>query len=99
MDYIFILVAGFGGGAVRGLIGFLKHQYSYKKVEFDIKYFIFMTFLSGAIGLIVSAVIFESRADFTTVASLSPAISFVVGYAGGDVLEGLYKIVIKKPSA
>jgi hypothetical protein len=99
MDYIFILIAGFGGGAVRGLIGFLKHQYSYKKVEFDLKYFIFMTFLSGAIGLIVSAVIYGSGTTFVTVLFVSPAISFVIGYAGGDFVEGLYKIIIKKPSA
>ena len=29
-----VLVAGFAGGIVRGLVGFLKHKYSYKEVSF-----------------------------------------------------------------
>lgn len=99
MLYIYILIAGFGGGVVRGLIGFLKHQYSYKKVEFNLPYFLFMSFISGVIGLLVSAAVFETGTEFVTVAFVSPAISFIVGYAGGDFAEGLYKIIIKKPSA
>ncbi len=38
--YISILIAGFGGGVVRGLVGFIKHQYSYKNVGFRLPYFI-----------------------------------------------------------
>ncbi|MCD6086104.1 hypothetical protein J7J37_00915 [bacterium] len=29
----------FGGGVVRGLVGFIKHQYSYKNVSFNLAYF------------------------------------------------------------
>ncbi len=42
-----VLISGFGGGATRGLIGYLKHQYSYKNVGFDVKYFTVMMFLSA----------------------------------------------------
>jgi hypothetical protein len=28
----------------------------------------------------------------------TPAIAFIVGYAGGDFLENIYKIILKKPS-
>jgi hypothetical protein len=35
-----ILIAGFGGGIVRGLIGFLRNQYSYKTSTFNISYFL-----------------------------------------------------------
>ena len=41
--YAEILIGGFGGGAVRGLMGFIKHQYSYKNVQFELPYFIGMT--------------------------------------------------------
>ena len=34
-----VLISGFSGGATRGLIGYLKHQYSYKNVGFDLKLF------------------------------------------------------------
>ena len=36
--YISIILAGFGGGAVRNLVGFAK-QFSFTKPSFDIKYF------------------------------------------------------------
>jgi hypothetical protein len=29
---------------------------------------------------------------------ISPAIAFVIGYAGGDFIENLYKIILKKPT-
>jgi hypothetical protein len=29
---------------------------------------------------------------------LAPALAFVVGYAGGDFLENVYKIIVKKSS-
>jgi ABC-type thiamin/hydroxymethylpyrimidine transport system permease subunit len=45
-----IVVAAFGGGVVRGLIGYIKHQYSYKNVGFDVAYFLTMNMISGVIG-------------------------------------------------
>jgi len=30
-----VILAGFGGGVIRGLVGFLKHKYSYKDVSFS----------------------------------------------------------------
>jgi len=39
-----ILIAGFAGGMVRGLVGFIKYQYSYKNVGFDLYYFFGMMF-------------------------------------------------------
>ncbi|OQB43950.1 MAG: hypothetical protein BWY03_00500 [Parcubacteria group bacterium ADurb.Bin159] len=86
MDWTTIIL-GFAGGAVRGLTGFIKHQFSYKNVGFDIPYFLTMTCLSGIIGLLVASV-FQS----------SPIFSFVVGYTGGDFIENIYKIIAQKPS-
>jgi len=82
-----ILIAGFAGGMVRGLVGFIKYQYSYKNVGFKLPYFFAMMFLSGIVGLLVAAA-FEGNAIF----------AFIVGYAGGDFIENAYKIITKNPS-
>ena len=94
--YFAIFIAGFGGGVVRGLVGFIKHQFSYKNVGFNLSYFFGMSFLSGIVGSLSAIVIKE--AGFTLLGSFSPALSFIIGYAGGDFLENIYKIIIKKSS-
>ena len=94
--YFEVLIAGFGGGAVRGLVGFIKHQFSYKNVSFNLPYFLGMTFLSGTIGLV--SVMAIKNIGFSLEDMFSPALSFIVGYAGGDFIENIYKIIIKKSS-
>lgn len=94
--YVYILLAGFFGGVVRGLVGFIKHQFSYKNVPFQLGYFLTMAFLSGIIGLMVAAAVREI--GFTYQGFFTPALSFIVGYAGGDLIENIYKIIIKKSS-
>ncbi len=96
--YFSILIAGFGGGALRGLVGFIKHQFSYKKVEFNLPYFLAMMFLSGVVGLLIAVAVKETGIKFLGTDYLSPALAFIIGYAGGDFLENLYKIIIKKSS-
>lgn len=91
-----IIVASFGGGVVRGLVGFVKHQFSYKNVPFKPVYFLCMILLSGIIGVLVVLAIKEI--GFTLAGAFSPALSFIVGYAGGDFVENIYKIIIKKSS-
>jgi len=96
MYYFSILIAGFGGGVIRGLVGFIKHQFSYKSVGFNLPYFFGMAFLSGIIGLLSAVAVKES--GFTLEGYFTPALSFIVGYAGGDFIENIYKIIIKKSS-
>jgi hypothetical protein len=96
--YIYIFIASFGGGFLRGLVGFIKHQFSYKNVKFDLKYFIAMMFISGIIGLLIAIAIKETGIKFLGTDVLTPALAFIIGYAGGDFLENLYKIIIKKSS-
>ncbi len=93
--YVAILIAGFGGGAIRGLLGFIKHQYSYKNVGFDLKYFLAMTFISGTIGVIIASALNEVGPDHLAI-PLTPAIALIAAYAGGDFLESFYKIILKK---
>ena len=96
--YLSILIAGFGGGVIRGLVGFVKHQYSYKEVKFNLPYFLSMMFISGIIGLLTAVAIKELGMTFFGLNYLTPALALVIGYAGGDFLENVYKIIIKKPS-
>jgi hypothetical protein len=99
MEYFAVLIGGFGGGFLRGLIGFLKHQFSYKKVEFDTKYFIMSIFVSGVIGILTAVAVGAFNAESMGIKYFSPAMAFIIGYAGGDFLENIYKIISKKIGA
>jgi hypothetical protein len=92
--YLYILIASFVGGIVRGLVGFLKHQLSYKNVPFSWKYFLGTMIISGLIGMVTAVAIKEL--GLTLFGQFTPAFAFVIGYAGGDFIENIYKIVIKK---
>jgi len=94
--YISLLIAGFGGGMIRGLVGFIKHQYSYKNVDFNLPYFFSMVFISGAVGIIVAVAINEAGFQIEGVEHISPALALIIGYAGGDFLDNVYKIIAKK---
>ncbi|MCK4892067.1 MAG: hypothetical protein KAS78_05350, partial [Candidatus Pacebacteria bacterium] len=62
--YLSILIAGFGGGAVRGLVGFTKHQFAYKNVGFKLPYFVAMMLVSGVIGLLSAIIVKELGLTF-----------------------------------
>ena len=72
--YTEILIAGFLGGVVRGLMGFIKHQFSYKNVSFNLPYFLGMSILSGIIGL--SSAVAVKNVGFSLEGTFSPALSF-----------------------
>ena len=93
-----ILISAFGGGVVRGLVGFIKHQFSYKNVKFNLSYFLGMSFLSGIVGLLCGTAIEGLGVDFLGLNYFNSALAFIVGYAGGDFIENIYKIIIRKSS-
>jgi len=93
---ILIFVAAFSGGILRGLVGFLKYQFSYKEAKFRPMYFFGTMFLSGVIGLLAALAVKEI--GFTILGGFSKTLAFIVGYAGGDFIENIYKIIIKKSS-
>jgi len=93
---ITLLVAGALGGLVRGIVGFLKHQFSYKNVEFKPLYIGSTMLLSSLVGLTVTWSIVYSGLEIVALAQVNPAIAFIVGYAGGDVIENLYKMLVGK---
>lgn len=80
---LWIFVAGFLGGIIRGFLGIAKHIRSSpsrkKKIRLD--YIIVELLAAGGIGLLVGVFI----ADDVRFALLA-------GYAGTDFLESLFKI-------
>jgi hypothetical protein len=95
---LILLIAGAGGGLVRGIVGFVKHQFAYKNVEFKPFYIGSMMGLSALVGITVTWSVLQSGLYFPAVEQINPAIAFIVGYAGGDIIENLYKIIIGKAS-
>ena len=91
-----IFIASFCGGLLRGLVGFIKHQFSYKNVGFNWSYFLGMSFISGITGLLITLSV--KSLGFTIDGIFDPAMGFIVGYAGGDFIENVYKILIKQSS-
>jgi hypothetical protein len=49
-------------------------------------------------ALLIAIAIKETGIQFLGTDVLTPALAFIIGYAGGDFLENLYKIIIKKSS-
>lgn len=95
---IYVLIGGFSGGIVRGLVGFVKHHFAYKNVKFELYYFLAMVGITGVVGLTVSWAVSQSGLDILGVTAMNPGIAFIVGYAGGDFIENIYKILAKKDS-
>jgi hypothetical protein len=89
-----ILMFGFLGGVIRGLVGFIKHQFSYKSVPFKWGYFLSMMALSGLIGLIVVSALKDIGFSFNQ--SFNFGLAVIIGYAGGDFIENIYKIIVQK---
>ncbi|HUW71885.1 MAG TPA: hypothetical protein VMV66_01675 [Candidatus Humimicrobiaceae bacterium] len=95
---ITILLSGFLGGVMRGLVGYIKYRNSYKNVEFKAGYFAFSVGVSGVVGLLAAWVTKDLGINFLGLAVLTPAIAVIIGYAGGDFIENLFKILTGKTS-
>lgn len=88
-----LLFAGLVGGVIRGLVGYLKYQFSYKNVPFKIQYFIMMVGFSGVVGVSAGWLV----KGLANTSELNSAYAFLAGYAGGDFIENAFKIILKKP--
>ena len=96
MTLALIFIFGAIGGITRGVVGFIKYISSYKNVTFSWKYFTATVGVSAVVGFGIVWAVYGSGISFEGV-TLNPAVAFILGYAGGDVLENLYKILVKKP--
>jgi hypothetical protein len=96
--FLSIFIAGFSGGVVRGLVGFIKHRNKFKSVPFKPVYFLSMTLVSGTVGLLSAWVAKDIGITFLGLPILTPAVAVVIGYAGGDFIENIFKILTGKTS-
>lgn len=79
------ILAGFLGGVIRGLVGFVKNKTIEKANHFKPQYFLTTTLISGIVGGAAGAL-----------ADTEWQVSFLAGYAGSDFIENLYKIKLGK---
>lgn len=91
-SFVYVL-AGIGGGVVRGLAGYFKYLTAYKEVKFDVRYFCITVGLAGLIGGIAGVIANGVLVD----SGMNIYYAVLAGYAGGDFLENAFKIVFKKP--
>jgi len=93
-----IVAVGLGGGLTRRLVGYIKYNANSKTFKFNLLYFLLIMFLSSMTGLLTATGINGLDLSFVGVIELTPALAFVVDYAGGDLLKNIYKIILKKPT-
>jgi hypothetical protein len=80
-----------------GLVGFAKHQYSYKSVGFKWWYFLLMVGIAGIVGLAAGWLV-KGVVELDGTLEVTKFYAFIAGYAGGDFIENVYKIIAQKPS-
>ena len=93
-----ILIAGLFGGVIRGLVGYVKYRSSYKNTSFQLGYLSLSVGISGIVGFLAAWVTDDLGISFLGLASITPALAFIIGYAGGDFIENLFKIITGKTS-
>ncbi|MEK7534297.1 MAG: hypothetical protein AAB600_03060 [Patescibacteria group bacterium] len=84
-QFVIYLIAGFCGGIIRGLVGFVKNKTLEKVNHFKSSYFLTTILISGIVG-----------AAAGLLADTEWQISFLAGYAGTDFIENLYKIKLSR---
>ena len=94
--YLFFF-AGFLGGIIRGMVGIIKYTQSYKDVKLSPLYLSITLGGSGVIGLICAWVTQDLGISFLGLETRPVSIAVVIGYAGGDFMENIFKIIVKEP--
>jgi hypothetical protein len=92
------LIAGFIGGLLRGGVGLVKYITSYKDVEIRPYYFISSVLLSGLIGYVAAWILKDVAHLFLEIDTAPISFALIAGYAGGDLIENLFKIGMKEPN-
>jgi len=84
MEIYLLVLFGIFGGLVRALVGLFKHKVFTGKEKFKIGKFVFTLVISGVIGLFCALLLID---DYR--------IALLAGYAGTDLIQGVYKITKK----
>jgi hypothetical protein len=92
--FLYILLGGFAGGAVRGLSGWIR-SWSQNGASFNPWYFGGTVLVSGIVGLAAAYAANGAGLPFFGVV-INPALALIIGYAGGDFLENVFRIFFLK---
>ncbi len=90
--------AGLIGGLLRGGMGLFKYMTSYKDVKIRPYYFAGMVFLTGVIGWVSAWVARDALRIFLELDTVPVSFALIAGYAGGDLIENVFKIALKEPN-
>lgn len=90
-------IAGFFGGLLRGGVGLVKYITSYKDVEIRPYYFFGIVFFSGIVGYVSAWVAKDIAQVFLEMETLPITFAVIAGYAGGDLIENFFKIIMREP--
>lgn len=88
---------GFLGGAIRGTVGLIKYIQSYKDVDIKPWYLSGTVAVSGLIGMVCAWVVQDLGISLMGLETMPLSIALIIGYAGGDFIENIFKIIIKEP--
>ena len=91
------LIAGFIGGILRGGVGLAKYMTSYKDVEIRPYYFTGAVILSGIVGYVSALIAMDAAEVFLDIKDIPFTLALVFGYAGGDFIENVFKIIVREP--
>ena len=80
-----IFLGGLIGGLLRGIVGIAKSLVVKKEKQINYKWFITSILVAMAIGVIAASYM---EGDFR--------VALLAGYAGSDLLEGLFKLKFKE---
>lgn len=95
---MYFFLFGFFGGVIRGIVGLIKYTQSYKDVKIRPWYFSATVLLSGLVGFLCAWITNDLGISFLGLEQIPLSIALIVGYAGGDFIENVFKIIIKKPN-
>lgn len=84
MELYLLIIFGIFGGLIRSLVGLFKHKVFTGKEKFKTGKFAFTLIASGLIGLFCALLLID---DYR--------IALLAGYAGTDLIQGLYKLTRK----
>ncbi len=86
---------GFLGGVIRGVVGLIKYIQSYKDVAIRPWYFASTVGISGLIGLAAAWITHDMGIAILGIEEIPLSLALIIGYAGGDFMENIFKIIIK----
>jgi len=86
---------GFVGGVIRAVVGLIKYSQRYKDVAFRPKYLLGTVLLSGVIGFISAWIIKDLGVVILGSEEVPLSVGLIAGYAGGDLIDNLFKIVLR----